>query len=122
MQIYSNAFFSKEAGDVVGYELALHQLHDHAIDARLYIYQGEPNEDGISMSGKISDGKLTVEGSWVQHLIEHPSEKEIVKTQLVRIEGMLDSTQFRGTIRVEGVANPIKFRLKRVGNIWMCKR
>jgi hypothetical protein len=122
MQIYSNAFFSKEAGDVVGYELALQKINGDAIDARLYIYQGEPKKDGISMSGQISGGKLTIKGSWVQHSIEYPSKKEIVETQLVGVDGTLNSTQFRGTIKVEGLAAPIKVKLKHVDHIWLCKR
>ncbi|HEV2101676.1 MAG TPA: hypothetical protein VGR58_02755 [Candidatus Acidoferrum sp.] len=122
MQVYSNAFFSEEAGDVVGYELALQKLNGDAIDARLYIYQGEPNKDGISMSGQISGGKLTIKGNWVQHSIEFPSKKEIVETQLVGVDGTLNSTQFRGTIRVEGLVAPIKVGLKRVDHIWLCKR
>jgi hypothetical protein len=121
-QIYSNALYVKEAGDVIGYELALQQPQGNPIHARLYIYQGAPNEDGISLSGQFSGKKLTIEGSWVQHLIEYPSKKEIIETQVVRVDGTLDSRQFRGTIKVEGLANPIKVRLKRVDNIWLCNR
>jgi hypothetical protein len=47
LQVYSNAFYSKEAGDVVGYELALQHTNGDAIEGWLYIYQGEPNEDGV---------------------------------------------------------------------------
>ena len=121
-QIYSNALYVKEAGDVVGYELALQQPHGNPIHARLYIYQGTPNEDGISLSGQISGKKLTIGGSWVQHLIEYPSKKEIIETQFIRMDGVLNSSQFQGIIKVEGLAKPIKVHLKRVDSIWLCKR
>jgi hypothetical protein len=47
MQIYSNAYISKETGDVVGYELAIKQHDDSTVDALLYVYEGAPNDDGI---------------------------------------------------------------------------
>ena len=75
-QIYSNAAFNEEAGDVVGEELAIHRHNDNSIGARLYIYEGEPNLDGISVSGKLSEGNLMMKGQWIEHLIEEPSKKK----------------------------------------------
>ena len=47
MRIYSNASFIKEAGDVVGYELAVQQRQGALIDAFLYVYEGVRNKDGF---------------------------------------------------------------------------
>jgi hypothetical protein len=120
MRVYSNASFIEEAGDVVGYELAVQRHEGTSIDALLYFYEGVPNIDGISASGHIAGGKLAMEGDWVQHLIEQPSKKEIVETHHVTVNGTLDSTWFRGTIKIAGLATPIKVRLKHVSHIWMC--
>jgi len=120
MRVYSNASFIEDAGDVVGYELAVQRREGTSIDALLYVYEGVPNKDGISVSGHIAGGKLAMEGDWVEHLIEHPSNKEIVETHHVKVNGALDSTWFRGTIKIAGLATPIKVRLKHVSHIWMC--
>lgn len=120
LRIYSNASFIEEAGDVVGYELALQQPVGASIAASLYVYEGVPNEDGISISGRISGKKLAMDGDWVERLIEEPSKKEIVETHHVRVDGTLESTWFRGTIKIAGLATPINVRLKRVSHIWMC--
>src|SRR5580692_10124726 len=69
MRIYSNAYLS---GDVVGYDLALEQRNDSAVDALLYLYQGQAHDDGIRISGSLSGKKLTLKGSWVEHRIEYP--------------------------------------------------
>lgn len=122
-EIYSNAAFIEEAGDVVGFELAVRRSHhSSSVSALLYDYEGVPNEDGISLSGQILGRKLTMEGNWVRHLIEEPSKKEIVETRLVKLDGTIDSTGFRGTIKIENVDKPMSVRLKRVDHIWMCKR
>jgi hypothetical protein len=120
LQIYSNAVFVEEAGDVVGYELVFQQRNRNSAKALLYIYEGVPNKDGISISGQISDRKLTMGGDWVQRLIEEPSKKEIVETHRVEVSGTLDANRLRGTIKISGVATPVT--LKRVGQIWMCRR
>jgi hypothetical protein len=122
MRVYSNASLIEEAGDVVGYELAVQQREGTSIDALLYFYEGVPNKDGISVSGHIAGGKLAMEGEWIEHLIEQPSNKEIVETYHVTVNGTLDSTWFRGTIKIAGLATPIKVRLKHVSHIWMCGR
>jgi hypothetical protein len=120
MRVYSNASFIKESGDVVGYELAVQRREGTSIDALLYFYEGVPNKHGISVSGHISGGKLAIEGDWVEHLIEQPSDTEIVETHHVTLNGTLDSTWLRGTITIAGLVTPIKVRLKHVSHIWMC--
>jgi hypothetical protein len=122
LQTYSNAVFSEETGDVVGYELAIQKLNGGAIEALLYDYEGVPNEEGIGVSGRISGKRLTMEGKWVRHVIEQPTEKEVVETRLVEVNGMLNSSEFRGTIKIQDLAKPIGVRMKRVDHIWMCKR
>ena len=121
MRVYSNASFIKEAGDVIGYELAVQQSGGTSTTALLYFYEGVPNEDGIHVSGHIVGRKLTMEGDWIEHLIEEPSKKEVVETHHVTVNGTLDSTWFRGTIQIAGLATPINVKLKRVNRIWMCR-
>jgi hypothetical protein len=76
----------------------------------LYVYEGAANDDGIPVSGRISGKNLTVEGTWNEHQIEYPSKKEIEVTHFVRIEGTLDSSWFRGTLKIEGLDTPAKVR------------
>jgi hypothetical protein len=122
-QIYSNAVFIEDAGDVVGFELAVQRSnHGSSVSALLYDYEGVPNEDGISLSGQILGKELIIEGNWVRHLTEMPSKKQIVETRHVKVNGKIDSTRFRGTIKIEDLDTPINVRLKRVDHIWMCKR
>jgi hypothetical protein len=83
LKVYSNAAYVEEAGDVIGYELAFEQRSSRSIKAHLYIYQGVPNLDSISLSGKFSGGKVTMEGNWIQHLIEEPSKKEITEVRFL---------------------------------------
>jgi len=117
LQIYSNADFVEQAGDVIGYELAFEQPSGKSIKARLYIYQGEPNRDGISVSGQLSAGKVMMEGKWVQHLIEEPSKKEIIETQPVEITGTLDPYWFRGVIKVSDHTEQVT--MKRTDHTWL---
>jgi hypothetical protein len=122
MQVYSNAFVTKdEAGDLVGYELALRQASDSTVKALLFVYEGGA-ADGINLPGRVSGKKLTIEGSWVEHLTEYPSKKEIVQTHLVKIAGDLDSKWFRGTITIGDMVASQTVRLKRVNHTWVCKQ
>ena len=122
MRIYSDAYFiEEEAGDVLGYELAIRQNNGSAVDALLYFYQGAPNNRGIQLSGRISGKKLSLAGNWVEHLIQYPSRKKIIETHFVRIDGMLTSTRFRGRIDIQGYDTEI-VRLRRVDCIWLCKQ
>ncbi len=96
MQVYSSAYIVEETGDVLGYELAIKRHTDSIVDALLYVYEGAPNDGGIPLSGHISGKHLTIEGNWVEHLVEYPSKKEIVQTHFVKITGALDPATFRG--------------------------
>lgn len=122
MQIYSSAFVHEETGDVLGYELALEQRNDPSAHALLYVYEGVPNSEGIEISGLVTGKKVKLEGTWNEHLTERPSEKEIVKTHFVRVNGTLDSISFRGTVNIDGMDTPEKVKLKRVDRLWLCKR
>jgi hypothetical protein len=121
MQIYSSASVDEETGDLLGYELAVHQRKDSAIDALLYVYEGAANDDGILISGSISGKKLTLTGKWVEHLTEYPSKKEIIETHSVKIDGTLGPRWFRGRVTIEGMMTPDKVELKRVDRLWFCK-
>jgi hypothetical protein len=90
---------------------------------KLHLHPGTGRESGRKRQvvwGRISGGKLEMEGEWVEHLIEEPSKKEIAETHHVTVDGALDSTWFRGTIRIGDLATPINVRLKRVRHVWMC--
>ena len=120
MSTYSNAEYIKEAGDVVGYELAVRPGKDGAINARLFVYEGAANDEGIPVSGQIADGNLAMEGDWVEHLVEQPSNKEVGEMHHVVVKGTLDPTWFRGSIKISGLATPNQVKLKRVSHIWVC--
>lgn len=121
MRVYSNAWLSKETGDLNGFEVALKQTADSKIDALLYVYEGGLS-DGIPLPGGASGNNVTIEGAWVEHLVEYPSKKEIIKTHQVKILGTLDSKSFRGKLTIRDLSVDEDVKLRRVGNIWPCKR
>ena len=85
------------------------------------MYEGGDSDDGVSLSGQISNSRLSVQGTWVEHLVEYPSKKEIVQNHFVKIVGTLDSAAFRGELTIEGMGEREQVRLKRVKRIWSCK-
>jgi len=121
MQVYSNVFVHKETGDLLGYDLAIKRDGDSRVDSLLYVYEGGDSDDGVSLSGQISNSRLSVQGTWVEHLVEYPSKKEIVQNHFVKIVGTLDSAAFRGELTIEGMGEREQVRLKRVKRIWSCK-
>lgn len=121
MEVYSNVFVHKETGDVLGYDLALKRDGDSKADALLYVYEGGNSDEGVPLSGHISDNLLRVQGTWVEHLVEYPSMKDIVQTHFVKIVGTLEPTIFHGELTIEGMGEQEQVRLKRVKKIWSCK-
>lgn len=121
MQIYSDAFLSKETGDLVGYELALKQTGDSTVKSLLFVYEGA-SDDGIPLDGRILQKQVTIQGNWIERQIEYPSKKEVVVTHPVKIDGAIDSRWFTGVIEIGGLVTPDKIRLKHVSRIWMCKK
>src|SRR5437588_3927405 len=67
MQVYSNLFVHKETGDLLGYDLAIKRDGDSRVDSLLYVYEGGDSDDGVSLSGQISNSRLSVQGTWVEH-------------------------------------------------------
>src|SRR5947209_6727334 len=65
MRVYSSAFIHKETGDLLGYELAIDRAPASTTNVLLFIHEGSPGE-GISLTGHAQDGKLVVEGDWVE--------------------------------------------------------
>jgi hypothetical protein len=120
MRIYSSAFVEKETHDLLGYELAIGAASDSGTEVMLFIHEGSAGE-GIPLKGQISGHTLVVDGSWVEHLVEYPSRKEIVQTYPVNIRGTFDDAWFRGTLAIEGYIPPEKIRLKRARSIWICR-
>jgi len=114
--------FSRVTGDLSGFDLALDKADGSQRKALLFVYEGGDSE-GIPLS-VIADGdNLIIEGTWVEHLTEYPSKKDIVKTHQVKITGKVTPKTLQGTISVEGleIVNPEGMQLKRVKRIWMCK-
>jgi hypothetical protein len=122
MRIYSTAYLSQETGDVGGIELAIQDKSDSTVDALMFVYEGAPNDDAIPLSGRLDSEHLTLQGIWVEHLVEYPSKKEVVQTHLVSVNGTLDLSSIRGDLKIEGLDFPEKIRLSRVSQIWMCKK
>jgi hypothetical protein len=120
MSTYSSAYVHEETGDLLGYELAIKQHPDATVEALLYIYEGSVVGDGIDLLGHISGKDLSISGNWIEHLIEYPSKKEIVKTHFVRIDGTLSQTSFLGRIKIADLGED-EIKLKRVNHIWTCK-
>ena len=122
MQVYSNAVFHKEAGDLLGYDLAITRDYGSGIKALLYIYEGGERVTGVPLTGQFERGRLLVEGNWVEHLTEYPSKKVTVRLHFVKIEGMQNSAAFRGDLFIEAFGEPERVRLRRVKRIWSCKQ
>lgn len=121
MQIYSDVFIQKDTGDLLGYELAVKREGDSRADALLYVYEGGMPDDGIPLSGQVSNHRLNLAGTWVEHLTEYPSKKEIVQKRRVEILGTLDFASFRGNLTISEMAEHEQVRLRRVKRIWFCK-
>jgi hypothetical protein len=57
----------------------------------------QPGE-GIPLSATVDGDKLIVEGTWVEHLTECPSKKDIAQAHRVRITGKITPKNPRDNI------------------------
>ena len=117
MHVYSNVFIHKETGDLMGYELALKHGGESKLEALLYVYEGGA-DDGIPLSGQVIKNRLTLTGTWVDHLVEYPSKKKTVDEHSVEILGTPDTSTFRGELTISGMEDHHHVRLRHVKNIW----
>jgi hypothetical protein len=124
MDIYSDAYYSNETGDVNGFELALDKPNTPHRKALLFVYEGAANNDGIPLPVTTDGNDLVIKGTWTEHLTEYPSKKEIVQTHFVTIKGVATPKMFRGTIAIEGleIVKPERMLLKRARQIWLCSK
>jgi|ERR1017187_34868 hypothetical protein len=124
MDIYSDAQVSEVTGDLGGFELALDKPNGSHRKALLFVYEGAANSDGIPLAVTTDGNNLAIKGTWVEHLTEYPSKKDIVQTHFVRITGIVTRKMFRGTISIEGleIVNPESMHLKRTKQIWVCSK
>ena len=99
--------------------MAVEKLH---VDVPLYVYEGVAYDEGIPLSGRVLGKELTVQGNWVEHLVQYPAKKEIIQTHSVKIKERLDAASFRGQMRIENMDSPDSVRLKRVKKLWFCER
>jgi len=122
MDVYSDAQVSRVTGDFSGFDLALDKPNVSQRNALLFVYEGGGSE-GIPLPVTANGDNVVIEGTWVEHLTEYPSKKDIVQTHRVTITGKITSTSFRGTISIEGleITNPDSMVLKKVKRIWDCK-
>jgi hypothetical protein len=120
MQVYSDVFMQKETGDLLGYELAIKSQGDSGTEALLYVYEGGEAGDGIPLSGHVSKERLTLKGTWVEHLIEYPSKKKIAQEYAVEIADTVKPSIFRGELTISGMEDHQQVRLRRVKRIWSC--
>lgn len=122
MDIYSDAQVSSVTGDLSGFDLALDKPNESQRKALLFVYEGGGSE-GIPLSVTAHDNNLVIEGTWVEHLTEYPSKKDVVQTHRVKITGKVTPKTFRGAISIEGleIINSESLLLKRVKQIWDCK-
>jgi hypothetical protein len=121
MQVYSSVFMHQETGDLLGYDLAIKRDGDSSVEALLYVYEGGESGDGIPLSGRISNKRLSIQGTWIEHLVEYPSKKKIVEERFVKVVGTVDSAAFRGKLTIESMGGNEQVRLKRVTGIWSCR-
>lgn len=123
MDIYSDAQVSKVTGDLSGFDLALDRSNGAQRKALLFVYEGGGSE-GIPLSATVDGDNLVIEGTWVEHLTEYPSKKDIVQTHQVRIIGKFTPKILRGAISIEGleISNPDSMQLKRTKQIWACRK
>jgi len=120
MLVYSDVFMQKETGDLLGYELAVKRQGDSGADALLYVYEGGEAGEGIPLSGQVSKNRLTLKGTWVEHLIAYPSKKRVTQEHSVEVLGTLNTATFRGELTISGMEDHQDVRLKRVKKIWPC--
>lgn len=120
MLVYSDVFMQKETGDLLGYELAVKRQGGSHADALLYVYEGGEADEGIPLSGQVSNNMLTLKGTWVEHLIAYPSKESITEEHPVEVSGTLSTATFRGKLTISGMEDPQHVRLKRVKKIWPC--
>ena len=120
MQVYSNVFMDEETGDLLGYDLAIKRQGSSGAEALLYVYEGGGAGEGIPLSGQVSKNRLTLKGTWVEHLLEYPSKRKILEQHSVEILGTLTPAYFRGEVTISEMRDHQHVRLKRVKKIWSC--
>ena len=118
MKVYSNAYFSDEGGDVIGYELAVSLNGGSNGRSLLFIYEGEANEKGIELTGKIEQLKLSLTGKWVEHPIEYPSRAKLTQNHTADLQAVVEPKAIRGELIIDGASQPI--RMKQVRHLWLC--
>jgi hypothetical protein len=122
MRVYSNVFVQEETEDVLGIELVPQRNADSNAEALLYVYEGGNSDPGVPLSGQIANSRLRVQGTWVEHLIEYPSKREIGQTHFVKIAGTLDTTMFHDEVTIEGMEEQAKTRLRHVKEFGPARR
>jgi hypothetical protein len=103
---------------VGGYELAIRLAKGNSVEALLYVYEGVPNRDGISLAGIRQGSKISFKGDWHQELIEYPSKQMVTKTQHVELNGQISQRNFRGLLQMDDYSSSLSLRT--VSHIWLC--
>jgi hypothetical protein len=120
MRIYSHVSFSEESGDLRGFELALSKHGNGEYRALLFIYRGAANQKGIELTGEVNgDGLLTLSGTWIEHLGEYPSRKEITTTHPIRLVASVTAAALQGNLTIDNDSDDLA--MQRTRRIWLCR-
>jgi hypothetical protein len=111
MQVYSNVFMHEETGDLLGYDLAIKRQGRSGAEALLYLYEGGEAGEGIPLSGRVSRNRLTLRGTWVEHLVEYVSKRKILEQHSVEILGILTLANLSGELTISKMKNHQHIRL-----------
>jgi hypothetical protein len=115
-EVYSDARYIEEAGDVIGLELAI------AADGKsvlLYDYQGALS-DPVVLPAIYSAGELTVSAGYTRDLIEEPSEKHVIEKHHVELRAHVTPVLLAGTFKTDNLRTE-HIRLRKVPFVWGCK-
>ena len=114
--VYSNAKYFEEAGDVGGLEISI-APDGHRI--LLFDYEGSL-ADPISLPAMYAKGALKVSADYTLNLTEYPTKKPVSEKHHVEVKARVTKSVLAGTIRFD--SNPAEHvRLRRVPYVWGCK-
>ena len=114
--VYSNAKYFEEAGDVGGLEISIAPGRKSIL---LFDYEGSL-ADPITLPATYDKGALKVSADYTLDLTEYPSKKPTSQKHHVEVKAHVTKSALVGTVRFD--SNPAeRVRLRRVPYVWGCK-